>query len=81
MNSDSRTTLLVALLIGLVALTAIGGTVLLLAQGNGADAALVGLAGTALGYLAGLTSNGGSTSPQPVVVHQPAGEPVPVDPT
>lgn len=77
MNGDSRTTLLVALLIGLVALTAIAGTVLLLAQGRGADAALVGLAGTALGYLAGLTSNGSSSTPQPVTVRQPAGEPVP----
>ncbi len=75
--TDPRTTLLVALLIGLVALTAIGGTVLLLAQGKGADAALVGLAGTALGYLAGLTSNGASREPQAVTVQQPAGQPVP----
>lgn len=77
--SDAKTVRLVALLIGLVALAAVGGGILLLTQGKAADAALFGLGGTALGYLAGLTSGGASSQPQPVTVHQPPGQPVPVE--
>lgn len=54
--TDRNTQLLVALLIGLVALAAVVGTIVLLAQGHAESAALVGLGGTALGYLAGLVT-------------------------
>lgn len=63
--SDARTVRVVAVLIGLVALAAVVGGITLLAQGQPADAALFSLAGTALGYLAGLTS--GASGPVPVV--------------
>lgn len=75
--SDPRTVRLVALLIGLTALAAVVGTIVLLTQGKSADAALAGLAGTALGYLAGvLTPSSGAT---PVTIRQPADNPVPVE--
>lgn len=69
--SDPRTVRLVALLIGCTALAAVVGTIVLLTQGKEADAALAGLAGTALGYLAGVLT------PASGGVQQPPGRPVP----
>jgi hypothetical protein len=66
--TDHTTQRLVALLIGLVALAAVIGTIVLLAQGQAESAALVGLGGTALGYLAGLvTPSPGQHQPTRVV--------------
>lgn len=79
--TDPRTARLVALLIGLVALVSATGTVaLLLLTDREADAAVVGLAATGLGYLAGLLTQAPGGDPQRVVVEQPPGDPVPVEP-
>lgn len=77
--SDPKTVRLVALFIGLVALAAVIGTILLLATGRAADAALSGLAGTALGYLAGVMTPSTGSTPQAVTVVNRPGEPVPVE--
>jgi hypothetical protein len=75
--SDPRTVRLVALLIGLTALASVLGTIVLLTQGKEADAALAGLAGTALGYLAGVLTPASGSTPQAVTVQQDPADPIP----
>jgi hypothetical protein len=63
-----------AVTIGLVALTCAVGSIVLLIVGKPVDAAVTGLGGTALGYLAGLVS---PNPLQRVQIDQPASKPVP----
>lgn len=76
--SDPGTLRLVALFIGALALLSVAGTIALLVTDRQADAALVGLAGTALGYLAGMLTPSSSGVAQPVNVVNRADSPVPV---
>lgn len=77
--SDPRTVRMVALLIGLTALASVIGTIILLVQDKPADAALAGLAGTALGYLAGVLTPATGSTPQAVTVVNRTDEAIPVE--
>jgi hypothetical protein len=74
---DTATTRLVALIVGAVVLITIIGAFALLLTDRPVDATVIGLGGTALGYLAGLLTPNGSQEVR--VVNAPS-EPVPVDP-
>ena len=76
MNSPSTVRLVIAAL-ALLAFTVVAGGIYLTANDKNLPGELIAIGSAAAGAIAGILSKTG-TDPQPVVVHQPANDPVPV---
>ena len=76
MNSP-KTIYMVITVLGLLALAVVIGGIVLTLNDKDLSGELIAIGSAAAGAIAGILSKTG-TDPQPVVVHQPANDPVPV---
>ena len=76
MNSP-KTIYMVISVLGLLALSVVIGGIVLTLNDKDLSGELIAIGSAAAGAIAGILSKTG-TDPQPVVVHQPANDPVPV---